>query len=124
MEFLSPAVLGWLAAAAVPLVLHLWNRRRFDRVDWAAMRFLEAVLRRNRRRIRVRRWLLLLLRTALIVLIVLAAAEPTVERFVPSPGPSSGHTHRVILLDGSFSMQLQEGGAARFEEAKQAITRL
>ncbi|GAB6165524.1 hypothetical protein JCM19992_15240 [Thermostilla marina] len=124
LEFLSPAALGWLAAAAVPLVLHLWNRRRFERVDWAAMRFLEVVLRRNRRRIRVRQWLLLLLRTALLVLIVLAAAEPTVERFSATIHPSSGHTHRVVLLDGSFSMQVREGGSERFEEAKQAIARL
>ena len=69
-------MLGWLAAAAAPLLIHLWSRHRFREVDWAAMQFLLAAMRKNARRLQLQQWLLLAVRTLLIVLVVLAVAEP------------------------------------------------
>ena len=46
-ELLSPAMLGWLAAAAAPLLIHLWSRRRYREMTWAAMEYLLAALRRS-----------------------------------------------------------------------------
>src|SRR6476469_3742852 len=70
------AMLGWLAAAAAPLLIHLWNRHRFREAPWAAMQFLLAAMRKNARRLQLQQWLLLAVRTLLIVLVVLAVAEP------------------------------------------------
>jgi hypothetical protein len=39
------AMLGWLAAAAAPLLIHLWSRHRFRESPWAAMQFLLAAMR-------------------------------------------------------------------------------
>ena len=67
------------AAASVPIVIHLLNRRKFREVPWAAMRFLLAAIRKNRRRIRIEQWLLLAIRTLIILLVVTAMAKPFLE---------------------------------------------
>src|ERR687883_137876 len=82
-------------AAAVPVVIHLLNRRRYRVVDWAAMRFLLAALKRHHRRLRLEQWLLLAVRALLVLLPALAMAaatgwaEPYWERLFPgaAPGP-------------------------------------
>jgi len=116
-------MLGWLAAAAVPLVIHLLSRRRYRETPWAAMEYLLAALRRRAQRIRVQQWLLLALRTLVIVLVVLAVAEPYTERpglvFVPGTA-----THRVLVLDGSYSMAYKAGDTSRFEQAKELAERI
>ena len=53
-------LLGMLAGA-IPVIIHLINRRRFLRMDWAAMEFLLDALKRNRRRLRLEQLLLLLI---------------------------------------------------------------
>ena len=59
--FLHPLLLWALPVAAVPIIIHLLNRRRFQTVRWAAQSFLLAALKRNRRRLRMEQWLGLLL---------------------------------------------------------------
>ena len=66
--FASAAMLLWGLAALVPIVIHLWNRRRYREVPWAAMEYLLAALRRNSRRILVEQWLLLAIRTLIPLL--------------------------------------------------------
>ena len=40
-------MLGWLAAAAAPILIHLWNKRRYREVSWAAIEYLLSALRKN-----------------------------------------------------------------------------
>src|SRR5829696_9976432 len=89
--FSSP--LAALAAAggvaAVPIIIHLLNRKRFVIVPWAAMRFLLAAQRKNVRRLRLEQWILLAIRILIGVLIVGAMAavmgwiEPLWQRLIP-----------------------------------------
>ena len=65
--FANPAMLGWLAAAAAPILIHLWSRRKRREMAWAAMAYLLAAVERRQRRLRIEQWLLVALRTALIV---------------------------------------------------------
>ncbi len=114
---LNLPMLGWLAAAAAPIVIHLWSRRRYREVSWAAMEYLMAAVGRQSRRMRFEQWLLLLIRTLLIVLVVLAASEP----FLEPPGlasPPAGQTHHLLVFDGSFSMAYQPAETSCFEKAK------
>src|SRR5258707_2209454 len=69
------AMLGWLAAAAAPLLIHLWSRHRYRESPWAAMQFLLAAMRKNARRLQLQQWVLLAVRTLIILLIVLAVAQ-------------------------------------------------
>src|SRR6478672_3020807 len=110
------AMLGWLAAAAAPLLIHLWSRHRFREAPWAAMQFLLAAMRKNARRLQLQQWLLLAVRTLIITLVVLAVAEPYGQRLLA--GAAAGPSHIVIVIDGSYSMGYQASGGTNFAAAK------
>lgn len=116
-------MLGWLAAAAAPILIHLWNRRRYREMSWAAMEYLLAALRHNRRRMSLEQLLLLLLRTSAIVLVVLAVAEPVVQGFGLAAAPGE-RTHRLIVLDGSFSMAYRPTDRTRFDRAREIAAKI
>lgn len=116
--WVHPAMLAWLAAAAAPLVIHLLSRRRYRETSWAAMQYLIAAMRKNQRRIRVEHWLLLLVRTAIIVSVVLAVAEPLLQStgLIARTGQP---THKLLVVDASYSMAFKPTDRSRFERAKQ-----
>jgi hypothetical protein len=114
--FSNLAMLGWLAAAAAPLLIHLWSRHRFREAPWAAMQFLLAALRKNSRRLQIQQWLLLALRTLLIAMVVLAVAEPFGENL--AAGRGSAPAHYVLVIDGSFSMAYRDGETSCFDRAR------
>ncbi|MFO0849977.1 MAG: VWA domain-containing protein [Gemmataceae bacterium] len=118
------AVAGAVAAIAVPVLIHLLSRQRYQVVDWAAVRFLLAAQKAHRRRID--RWLLLAARVLALLLPLLGmlAVTPWAERLWQwvSPGPSevvsnAPRTHRVFVLDASLSMTARADGRTRFETA-------
>ena len=121
--FESLPMLGWLAAAAAPWLIHLLSRRKYRETAWAAMDFLLAAVKRRTRRIRIEQWLLLLLRTLLIVTLVAAVAEPYLEHAAPIFSPN-GSTHRVLVIDSSYSMAYKAADRTRFEQAKQWAARI
>src|SRR5437773_1269925 len=102
------AMLGWLAAAAAPLLIHLWSRHRFRESPWAAMQFLLAAMRKNARRLQLQQWLLLAVRTLIILLVVLAVAEPYGEQLLA--GGSAAPVHKILVIDGSYSMAYRADG--------------
>ena len=100
MSFLHPLALLGLAAAAIPALLHLLQRRTPPQLDFPPLRYLSEAERQSARRLKLRHLLLLLLRTALIVVIVLAAARP----LVPVRGGGEHEpTALVVILDNSPS---------------------
>lgn len=119
----APALLPWLAAAAVPLVIHLLSRLRYREMSWAAMEYLLAAMKTSRRRLRVEQWLLLLVRTLVVVLVVLAVARSCIQEaglaFVPGQ-----RTHRVLVIDGSYSMGYKPTDTTRFDRAKELAARI
>src|SRR5262245_33081350 len=94
-------LLGTVAAgASIPLALHFFYRSRFRNVPWAAMKFLLAALEQTSRRLKFQELLLLLLRIAVMALIALAMARPTL-----SAGPGRGDAvDAVLVIDRSMSM--------------------
>lgn len=121
--FGSIAMLAWVLAAAAPIVIHFWSRRRHRPMKWAAMRYLQAALKKNARRIRVEQLLLLLIRVAILVVFAFAVADPFIPmlgNFVNGLGVDS-RTHWVIVVDGSYSMDLRQGDSTRLERAKSAV---
>src|SRR5215472_19035201 len=116
LGFANAPLLYGLLAASVPILIHLLNRRKFREVHWAAMRFLLAAIRKNQRRIRIEQWLLLAIRTLIILLVVTAMAKP----FLESMGVviAGRRVHRVLVLDASLSMGYTAGGVSRFDRAK------
>ncbi|HEX4130288.1 MAG TPA: BatA domain-containing protein, partial [Pirellulales bacterium] len=121
--FLHPAMLGWLAAASVPIIIHLLNRRKHREMYWAAMQYLLAAVRKNSRRMQVEQWILLALRTAAIALAVLAMAEPGCDQAGLGPR-GSDRTHKLLVIDGSFSMGYKPTDKSRFDRAKELAARI
>ncbi len=115
--FASPALLGWLALAAVPVLIHWLFRRRYREVTWAAMQFLHAAARKQSRRTRLEQLLLLTARVLILALIVLAFARPRwadAGKLARETPP----TLRMIVLDASLSM----GRKTAREDANVAAT--
>lgn len=100
IAFLQPLALLGLLAAAIPTVLHLLTRRVPPTVPFPAVRYLEETERRQSRRLKLRHLLLLLLRTALIASVVLAAARPVARMEV---GGGHAPTALVLIVDNSLS---------------------
>ncbi len=110
MTFLHPWLLLGLVAAGIPLLLHLVQRREPPTVVFPAVRYLVDATREHQRRLRIRHWLLLLLRTLLVTALVLAAAAPTVRRSgVGEHAPGA----LVLVLDNSLSSAAVVGGTPR-----------
>ena len=76
MIFLSATMLFGLAAVAVPIIIHILNRRQAKVIDWGAMRFLLESLAARRQRIMIEEIILMALRCGAVALIVLAMARP------------------------------------------------
>ncbi len=111
----------WFVAA--PVLIHLINMLRHQRVEWAAMEFLLVSQKKHRTWVIFKQLLLLLLRMAAIALVVLALAQPLLpDRWGNFLGGQP--THHIVILDDSFSMSENLGSLTAFEQAKKAISRL
>lgn len=121
--FASPWLLWGLAGACAPILIHLLSRRKHRETTWAAMRFLVAAVRKNSRRMQMEQWLLLAVRTLLLVVVTLALTRPTFETlgsFFQADVP----THRILVLDASASMAVSAGGETLFDRARQTARRI
>jgi hypothetical protein len=117
IEFLHPWALVGLAAAAIPVLLHLLARREPPTVVFPAVRYLITTTQEHLRRLKLQNLLLLIIRTALIAALVLAAAGPTVPRSgLPSHAPSA----LVLILDNSPSSGALVAGTSRLARLQQA----
>jgi hypothetical protein len=76
MTFFNWFMLFGLIAIAIPIIIHLLNRRRARVIEWGAMRFLLAALASRNRRIRLEEIILLTLRCLWLALLALAMAQP------------------------------------------------
>jgi len=121
MGFLNPWLLVGLAGIAVPILVHLLNRFRHRRIDWAAMELLRRALVIRSRRIRLEDLLLLALRCLAVALIALAMARPTLTAAGAKWFGAQEQVGAVIALDGSFSMACRPGVGSRFDRAVQIV---
>lgn len=108
-SFLNPLFLATLAAALIPLVLHLWQRQRIVVVPFSTLRFLKLAQKRSSNRVRLENILLWFLRTMLLLLLALAFAMPIMR--VTSLRQLVGASRRdvAIVWDVSYSMDYVSG---------------
>src|SRR4051794_32194832 len=115
VQFLSPLLIWGTLLGLIPLIIHLLNRRRFRRVEWAPMRHLKLTIRRNRRRIQIEELILLLLRIAIPIVLFLFLARPLMNPTgLESWLLGGGRTSQVVLIDDSLSMGYAAGGPPAF----------
>ncbi|HEV7225581.1 MAG TPA: BatA domain-containing protein [Pirellulales bacterium] len=123
LTFANPLLLWGLLLVGAPVLIHLINLLRHRRVPWAAMEFLLASQKKNSSWIKLKEFLLLLLRALAVAAVALIVAQPRVwdelGRFF-----GGGKTQHIVLLDDSFSMADRWGDTSAFDEAKHVIERL
>lgn len=107
MLFLNPILLWGILAAAVPIVIHLINRRRHKTIHWAAMQFLLKATRESRGKKKLRHIIILTCRALALAALALAAARPVVSGLIGWGGGSINTV--VLLLDRSASMEARPG---------------
>ncbi|NIR52300.1 VWA domain-containing protein [candidate division KSB1 bacterium] len=104
LSFLNSVFLLGMAAAAIPLIIHLIKRNRAVKLPFAAMRFLQIRPDQKVKSQKLRQFLLLLMRMTALALLALAFARPFLENADRGGILSNEPEAAVILVDNSFSM--------------------
>jgi hypothetical protein len=118
MNLYNALMLFGLAGVAIPIIIHLLNRRRYDVVDWGAMQFLQ-VSEVTRRRLLLEELLLMLLRMGLIAVLVYALAGPYSDNSLLGKTGERPPRDVVLIFDGSYSMGYTGTGRSAHEAAKE-----
>ena len=124
MPFLSPIFLSLTTLASVPIIIHLLNRRRFIRIDWAPMKYLKLTIKTNRQRLRIEQLILLAIRTLAVLLLMIAIARPVLSANSLNWLTGHGRTSRIIVIDDSLSMAYQTDHRSAFEGAHEVLTEI
>ncbi len=101
MHFKHPEILYFLFLLIVPILVHLFQLRRFKKEYFTNVRFLKALSIQTRKSSQIKKWLLLTCRLLLLLFIILAFAQP----FFESKDSKNANNELYIVLDNSFSMQ-------------------
>ena len=122
LTFLAPLFLVGLATTAIPVVIHLINRRRTRQIPFSTLMFLRMAHQRTARRRRLRELVMLALRCAILALLALAFADPHYSgALLGGTGAAAGERPcAVLVVDDSFSMGYRHGGKTSFDHACEA----
>ncbi len=116
LSFLSPLFLFGIAAAAIPIAIHLFHRRTEPVIEFSAMRFLRRAPVEHSRRRRLREMLLLALRVGALLLLAFAFARP----FLTESAVALATPATVVMVDTSVSMS----APGQFERARMSASEI
>lgn len=119
MIFANPLLLIGTALVALPIVLHLLMRRRPRHIEFPAIRFVQRRHDVNRRQLRLRHWLLLALRAAVIAILALALARPTVKFSGTSLGSQEAPVAAALIFDTAPRMEYRQENRTRLDVARE-----
>lgn len=124
MSFLQPLMLWGALAAFIPLLVHLFDRRRPRPHPFGAISFVLRSQKRTASRLKLRRLLLYILRTLILLAVPVALARPVLTSQAAALQAARGPAATAIVLDTSLSMRFSDGtplfDRAR-EEARDAL---
>lgn len=117
MQFVFPWFLFALLALAVPIIVHLFNFRRYKTVYFSNVKFLRDVKEETSSRSKLKHLLVLAARLLALLFLVLAFAQP----YFPNKNTkaSTGKKYVSVFIDNSFSMNAVADGKSLLEKAKQ-----
>lgn len=118
MDFVTPSLLLGAAAAAAPIVLHLVMRQQPRYLDFPALRFVRARENANRRRLKLRHLLLLLLRVAAVALLAAALARPSIKAS-GMIGDQEAPVAAALVFDTSPRMDYKADNQTRLEASQE-----
>jgi hypothetical protein len=101
MQFKHPEILYFLFLLVIPILVHLFQLRRFKKEYFTNVRFLKQLSIQTRKSSKIKKWLLLVTRLLLLTCIIIAFAQP----FFKAKDSKNSSNEMYIVLDNSFSMQ-------------------
>lgn len=101
MQFKHPEILWFLFLLVIPILVHLFQLRRFQKQYFTNVRFLKELSIQTRKSSKIKKWLLLATRLLLLACLIIAFAQP----FFKAADSENKGNEMVILLDNSYSMQ-------------------
>ncbi|WP_420322442.1 BatA domain-containing protein [Flagellimonas sp.] len=116
MQFKHPEILWALFLLLIPILIHLFQLRRFKKTPFTNVAMLQKVVAESRKSNTLKKWLLLFTRLLLLTALILAFAQP----FVASTSALQ-QKETVVYLDDSFSMQAKSNGISLLEKAIQDL---
>lgn len=116
MQFKNPEILYALFLLIIPILIHLFQLRRFRKTEFTNVKFLKEVTLQTRKSSQLKKWLILFSRLLALTALILAFAQP----YIPAK-TNFQEKELVIYLDNSFSMQAK---GAHGELLKTAVQQL
>ncbi|MFC7357025.1 BatA domain-containing protein [Jejudonia soesokkakensis] len=117
MQFKHPELLYALFLLLIPILIHLFQLRRFQKVAFTNVAFLKKVNFQTRKSSQLKKWITLLLRLVALACIIIAFAQP----FTASTTALNTEKETVLYLDTSFSMQAKGSQGPLLQRAVQDI---
>lgn len=117
MEFVNPGFLYGLFALSIPVIIHLFNFRRFKKIYFTNVSFIRELKLQTQKQSRLKHLLILLMRLLAVAAIVLAFAQPyfpVTENIVQQNRQNAVS----VYIDNSFSMQAVSGKGTLLDEAR------
>ncbi len=116
MNFVFPSFLFALSAISIPIIIHLFNFRKFKKINFTNVRFIKEVKRDTQSKSRLKHLLVLLMRVLAILFLVFAFAQP----YIPIAKNAVVESERAvsIYVDNSFSMEAIGKNGTLIEQAK------
>jgi len=101
MYFKYPQVLYFLFLLLIPIIVHLFELRRFQKEYFTNVKFLKELDIKTRKSSKIKKWLLLFTRLCLLAFVIFAFAQP----FLKAKQTDEKHNELFVILDNSYSMQ-------------------
>jgi len=125
ISFLNPSLLWALPLALGPLVIHLLFRRKPKTIEFSDLHFIKLAAEKVRTRTRLRKYLLLLVRTLILFLLVLSFAKPYYNSMTSAGNKDKNdQLSAVLLIDVSYSSGYYEGAARRLDLFKEKAKKI
>ncbi len=124
MNFLNPFFLLGLLAVAVPVIIHLINLRRPQKVSFSTLSFFNELRKSTIRRIRIKQYLLMALRALALLFLALALARPFLPPTLTSTSGSAEPKSVAVLIDNSASMNRVGSQGPLVDQAKGVARRI
>ncbi|MGM5471204.1 BatA domain-containing protein [Flavobacteriaceae bacterium LMO-SS05] len=117
MQFKHPELLYALLLLVIPIIIHLFQLRRFQKEAFTNVKFLKEITLQTRKSSQLKKWLILLTRLLLLAAVILAFAQP----YFSNSKSFNTKSETVIYLDNSFSMQAKGSNGTLLNSAIQDI---
>ena len=117
MQFRHPELLYGLFLVLIPIIVHLFQLRKFKQEAFTNVAFLKKIDLQTRKSNRIKKWLVLLTRIGIIAMAVIAFAQP----FFTASLTATKEKENLIYLDNSFSMQAKGASGPLLKQAVQEL---